>query len=84
MFDQVHDDSEFFYEGDARRCPTHPQVVTSSADGLHDGVCGECEWSSYQAELADELQDAPTWTPDDDVTELVGDKTEDTSDDILF
>ena len=31
------------YTGDPRRCPRHPEVVTSSADGMFDGVCGECE-----------------------------------------
>ena len=29
--------------GDARRCPRHPHVKTSSDDGMFDGVCGECE-----------------------------------------
>ena len=29
--------------GDPRRCPRHPNVVTSSADGLHDAPCGQCE-----------------------------------------
>jgi hypothetical protein len=36
-------DYEQGYVGDARRCPRHPHVVTSSADGMHDGLCGECE-----------------------------------------
>ena len=30
-------------DGDARRCPRHPHVKTSSADGMHDAPCGECE-----------------------------------------
>lgn len=34
-------DSQF--PGDARRCPAHPHVKTSSDDGMFDGVCGECE-----------------------------------------
>lgn len=29
--------------GDARVCPIHPHVKTSSDDGMHDGLCGECE-----------------------------------------
>ena len=29
--------------GDSRRCPIHPHVLTSSADGMFDGLCGECE-----------------------------------------
>ncbi len=32
-----------FFSGDARRCPRHPHVKTSSDDGMFDGVCGECE-----------------------------------------
>lgn len=31
------------FEGDARRCPRHPQVKTSSDNGLFDGLCGLCE-----------------------------------------
>ena len=38
-----HDDGDFFPMGDARRCPCHPHVVTSSADGMFDAPCGECE-----------------------------------------
>lgn len=30
--------------GDPRRCPRHPHVATSSADGLHDAPCGQCEF----------------------------------------
>jgi hypothetical protein len=38
--------------GDPRVCPFHPHVKTSSADGLHDAPCDECEgemgdWSAY-------------------------------------
>ena len=40
-------DSE--YTGDARRCSRHPHVKTSSDDGMHDGVCGECE---YEMDMA--------------------------------
>jgi hypothetical protein len=29
--------------GDARRCPVHPNVKTSSDDGMFDGVCDLCE-----------------------------------------
>jgi|SRR5271157_2705991 len=42
--------------GDARRCPRHPGVKTSSDDGLFDGVCGLCE-----ADMAD---DADRWDVD--------------------
>ena len=36
-------DSADFGFGDARRCPRHPHVKTSSDDGTFDGVCGPCE-----------------------------------------
>jgi hypothetical protein len=36
-------DDELGACGDPRRCPRHPHVQTSSADGLHDAPCGECE-----------------------------------------
>lgn len=29
--------------GDARRCPHHPSVATSSDDGMFDAPCGMCE-----------------------------------------
>lgn len=32
-----------WYTGDARRCPRHPHIKTSSDDGMFDGLCGECE-----------------------------------------
>lgn len=32
--------------GDPRRCQFHPHVRTSSADGMHDAPCGECEAES--------------------------------------
>lgn len=35
--------------GDARKCPRHPHVKTSSDDGMFDAPCGECE-----AEMADD------------------------------
>ncbi len=37
------------YEGDPRRCRRHPHVVTSSPDGLFDGLCGECEAEGDEA-----------------------------------
>jgi hypothetical protein len=30
-------------EGDARRCPHHPEVKTSSDDGMFDAPCYKCE-----------------------------------------
>ena len=29
--------------GDPRRCPRHPNTVTSSNDGMFDGLCPHCE-----------------------------------------
>lgn len=37
------------YEGDARRCAAHPNVVISSPCGMFDGLCGECEGLADQA-----------------------------------
>ncbi len=49
--------------GDARRCPRHPHVITSSDDGLHDADCGQCEYEGeeeYQERLyAEELANMP-------------------------
>lgn len=36
--------------GDARRCPRHPHVKTSSDDGMHDGLCGACESENDEPE----------------------------------
>jgi hypothetical protein len=48
-------DRDYVYEGDARRCPKHPHVKTSSADGMHDGLCGECEYEMDQAAAEEDL-----------------------------
>ena len=32
-----------WYEGDARRCAIHPDIKTSSDDGMFDGDCWKCE-----------------------------------------
>lgn len=37
---------EPFY-GDPRRCPHHPEVRTSSDDGMFDGPCWKCEDAMY-------------------------------------
>lgn len=44
--------------GDARRCPRHPHVKTSSDDGMFDCDCGECE---YESEMAYRESQEPTW-----------------------
>jgi hypothetical protein len=44
MMSNSYDDAfEFFASGDARRCPRHPHIKTSSDDGMHDAPCGACE-----------------------------------------
>jgi hypothetical protein len=35
--------------GDPRRCPKHPEVQTSSADGMFDAPCGKCEYEGEKA-----------------------------------
>lgn len=56
-------DSEGY--GDARRCPRHPHVKTSSDDGLHDADCGQCEYEGEEAyqeqQDAEELAAMPQW-----------------------
>jgi hypothetical protein len=44
-------DDDWTYSGDPRRCPAHPNVVTSSPDGMFDTPCGQCEASMYEADL---------------------------------
>lgn len=38
----MNNDDDFDY-GDPRHCPVHPEVVTSSPDGMFDAPCGACE-----------------------------------------
>lgn len=49
FYDEVYEAE--FGGGDVRRCARH-QVVTSSPDGLHDGVCHLCENEISEAEEA--------------------------------
>lgn len=49
-------DSADFGYGDARRCPRHPHVKTSSDDGMFDGVCGQCEYEGDMAEHEEEAR----------------------------
>jgi hypothetical protein len=57
-----YDDSDnFSYLGDPRRCPKHPNEVTSSPDGLFDAPCGRCEYemdAEFYAEM-DAAEAAP-------------------------
>ncbi len=59
-YNEARYEEEMGYQGDARRCHRHPNVVTSSADGMHDGICGECE-----AECDDAHQTALAQLPED-------------------
>jgi hypothetical protein len=42
---EAADDEQGNVIGDARRCPTHG-TVTSSPDGMFDGLCGACEYDA--------------------------------------
>jgi len=39
--------------GDPRTCPAHPEVRTSSGDGMHDAPCWKCEGEIIDAEEAE-------------------------------
>jgi hypothetical protein len=41
--DQELEDERGAVYGDPRRCPVHPNVSTSSADGMFDAPCSACE-----------------------------------------
>lgn len=45
--------------GDARRCPTHPHVKTSSPCGMFDAPCGECEYEMYEEVMISEWEALP-------------------------
>lgn len=49
-----YDDHDYYPEGDARRCPRHPWVTTSSPDGMFDAPCGRCEYEMEVGEVADD------------------------------
>ncbi len=40
---EYEEQEELLRYGDPRRCPLHPDVVTSSPDGMYDAPCGKCE-----------------------------------------
>ena len=44
--------------GDPRRCPRHGEVI-SSADGMHDGVCGACEHAYDEQEAREQWEALP-------------------------
>jgi hypothetical protein len=46
-----HDDDCF--DPDYRRCPRHPQVRTSDASGMFDGLCNLCESEMEQEQYDD-------------------------------
>lgn len=37
------DERAGIFYGDPRRCKSHPEIVTSSPDGMFDGLCWKCE-----------------------------------------
>ena len=53
----VHED-HMYWEGigDARRCPTHPWIKTSSPCGMFDAPCGQCEYEGYEREMIREWE----------------------------
>jgi len=54
---EAHKD-HWYWEGsgDARRCPIHPHVKTSSPCGMFDAPCGECEYEDYEREMIREWE----------------------------
>lgn len=63
--DEAHEDEFGVTFGDGRRCPHHPHVVTSSPDGMFDGLCGECEYEldfyASRAEVFETLKVKCEW-----------------------
>lgn len=53
-------DSQFL--GDARRCPYHPHITTSSDDGMFDGLCNLCEAGEEALRLENEPENTLTVT----------------------
>jgi len=52
-YEEVEMQDEYGAEfGDPRVCPRHPEVKTSSNDGMFDADCGKCEYESYQEDQA--------------------------------
>jgi hypothetical protein len=45
--------------GDARRCPSHPHIKTSSPCGMFDAPCGQCEYEDYEREMIREWEAMP-------------------------
>ena len=52
-YDRMMEEQDFEYFGNARRCPRHPHVKTSSDDGMFDAPCYECEAAMEQEETDD-------------------------------
>lgn len=66
-YNQAVHEEQMGYQGDPRRCPRHPNIVTSSPDGMHDAPCGACEYEMYDEVGAEEkyLQERETLTPEE-------------------
>jgi hypothetical protein len=52
-------DRDYSYEGDARRCPLHPNVATSTPDGMFDMCCHVCESEMDDAAAQEEWMSRP-------------------------
>ena len=46
----------WYWEGDARRCPAHPNIKTSSPCGMFDAPCGQCEHDMAMIEVKAEWE----------------------------
>lgn len=57
--------------GDARRCPKHPHIKTSSDDGMFDCDCGECEYESEMAYQQMKQDECPDTVPDSGAMDTV-------------
>lgn len=44
MFGMFEEDEDGAFYGDPRRCRVHGHAI-SSGNGLHDGLCGACEYA---------------------------------------
>jgi hypothetical protein len=64
-YEALHEE-QMGYEGDARRCPRHPNIKTSSPDGMFDAPCGACEAEMDDAYRAEKMAE-PGYCPTCDV-----------------
>lgn len=83
--EEARRDEEGARLGDPRRCPTHPQVVTSSPDGMFDGLCWICE-SGMEEEEPPNLDNGVSSAVDPSPTaeDYPGQRIDGSDDDIPF